>query len=372
MTAVAPKANLSANTNQTAVYRRRVAVLFGGRSSEHDVSVLSATNVVKALDPDRYDVFPIFVTKAGQWRMVEPNVDLSLASTAEAAPQLCLLPGGHGRLFAVPDNATAFELPPIDVLFPVLHGMHGEDGSIQGLAEVARVPYAGCGILGSAAAIDKDVAKRLLEQAGLPVANSVCIHHAAPAPFGEVVDQLGLPLFVKPSRQGSSVGVNKVTDKESFDAALAEGFKYDRKLLAEQFIRGREIECSVLEHADGEIFVSLPGEIAPSEHHGFYSYEAKYIDENGAALIVPAQLPKDVEGRIRQAAALAFKALGCDGMARVDFFLTADMAFVVNEVNTIPGFTDISMYAKAMAVSGISYPEILDRLIDHAMARAGR
>lgn len=365
-----PKASDSRDRPATA--RRRVAVLFGGRSPEHDVSILSATNVLTALEPERYDVVPIYVTKDGRWTMADPTTDLSSAATAAGATELCLLPGGFGRLIAISDGMPAFELPRIDVLFPVLHGMHGEDGSIQGLAEVARVPLAGCGILGSATAIDKDIAKRLLREAGLPVARSVCIHTGDTPSFDELVNTLGLPIFIKPARQGSSVGVSKVTKAEDFAAALAEGFKYDRKLLAEEFVRGREIECSVLEHADGGIFISLPGGVAPSEGHGFYSYEAKYIDENGAVLRVPAQLPKDVEEEIRQAAGLAFKALGCDGMARVDFFHTADMTFVVNELNTIPGFTDISMYAKAMAASGVRYSEIVDRLIDHALARGSR
>jgi len=269
-----------------------------------------------------------------------------------------------------PSPKTRFELPPVDVLFPVLHGMHGEDGSVQGLAAVARVPLAGCGILGSIAAIDKDIAKRLLKEAGLPVARAMRIEEGEQPSLDEFVEKLGLPLFVKPARQGSSVGVSKVKCKQDFAAALAEGFRHDSKLLAEEFIAGREIEFSILEHADGEIFVSRPGEIAPAEAHGFYSYEAKYIDEDGAALRVPAQLPKDVEDWLRYTAGSAFKALGCDGMARVDFFLTADMSFVINEVKTIPGFTDISMYAKAMAASDVSYPEILDRLIDRALTRS--
>jgi D-alanine-D-alanine ligase len=183
---------------------------------------------------------------------------------------------------------------------------------------------------------------------------------------------LGLPLFLKPARQGSSVGVSKVSTEEDYQAALVEGFRHDSVLLAEEFIRGREIECSVLEDADGGLFVSRPGEIVPAESHGFYSYDAKYVDENGAALKVPAELPEDIEGRIRDAAARAFRAVGCDGMARVDFFLTPDMRFLVNELNTIPGFTDISMYSKAMAASGVGYSEIIDRLVAHGLARAGR
>ena len=273
---------------------------------------------------------------------------------------------------AIPADGGPHELPKIDILFPVLHGLHGEDGAVQGLAEVARVPLAGCGILGSAIALDKDIAKRLLNEAGLPAARSVTIHDGAAPTFAQLQAVLGLPLFVKPARQGSSVGISKVSTERDYAAALAEGFRHDRKLLAEEFIRGREIECAVLEDADGGLFVSRPGEIVPAEAHGFYTYDAKYIDEDGAALKVPADLPPEIETRIREMAARAFRALGCDGMARADFFVTADMRVLVNELNTIPGFTDISMYSKVMVASGVSYPEIIDRLVAHGLARAGR
>ncbi len=253
----------------------------------------------------------------------------------------------------------------------MLHGLHGEDGSVQGLAEVARVPLAGCGILGSATALDKDIAKRLLNEAGLPTARSVTIRPDAAPAFAELEGVLGLPLFLKPARQGSSVGVSKVATEQDYAAALAEGFRHDSKLLAEEFVRGREIECSVLEDAGGGLFVSRPGEIVPAESHGFYSYDAKYIDKDGAVLKVPAELPEETEGSIRAMAARAFRALGCDAMARVDFFMTPDMRLLINELNTIPGFTDISMYSKAMAASGVGYSEIIDRLVAHGLARAG-
>jgi len=275
-------------------------------------------------------------------------------------------------MLAIPTKDAPHDLPDIDMLFPVLHGLYGEDGAVQGLAEVARVPLAGCGILGSAAALDKDVAKRLLKAAGVPVARSVTIEDGAVPSLTVLEDQLGLPLFIKPARQGSSVGVAKVNGSQEFERALAEAFQHDRKLLAEEFVRGREIEFSVLESPEGKLFVSRPGEIVPAESHGFYNYNAKYIDENGAALIVPAELPPEVEAGMRDMAARAFRAVGCDGMARVDFFLTPDMQFLVNEINTIPGFTDISMYSKAMAASGVSYSEIIDRLVEHGLARAGR
>jgi len=353
-----------------ATKRLRIGVLFGGRSAEHDVSVLSATNVMRALEPAKYDAVPIFVSHEGQW-LLSRFEDGALAKPSSGA-ELCLVPGGHGRMLAIPADGPPRELPAIDILFPVLHGLHGEDGAAQGLAEVARVPLAGCGILGSATALDKDVAKRLLNAASLPVARSITILPGATPAFAEIERTLGLPVFVKPARQGSSVGVSKVSDEKGYETALAEGFRHDGKLLAEEFIRGREIECSVLEDMEGGLFVSRPGEIVPAESHGFYSYDAKYIDEDGAALKVPAELPEKIEGEIREAAAKAFRALGCDAMARVDFFVRPDMTFLINELNTIPGFTDISMYAKAMAASGVSYPEVIDRLVAHGLARAAR
>lgn len=350
--------------------RLRIAVLFGGRSAEHDVSVLSATNVMRALDPARYDAVPIFVTREGRW-LLSSYEDGTLEKPASGS-EVSLLAGGKGRALAIPENGTPRELDRIDVLFPVLHGLHGEDGAVQGLAQVARVPLAGCGIIGSANALDKDIAKRLFNEAGVPAARSVTILPDAAPSFADLQASLGLPLFIKPARQGSSVGVSKVTSEQDYETALAEGFRHDTKLLAEEFIDGREVECSVLEAPDGSLFVSRTGEIVPAESHGFYTYDAKYIDADGAAIKVPADLPAGVEDEIRTLAAKAFRALGCDGMARADFFVTADRRILVNELNTIPGFTDISMYSKAMAASGVSYPEIIDRLVAHAFARADR
>ena len=237
--------------------RLRIGVLFGGRCAEHEVSLLSAANVMAALDPVKYDAVPIFVTREGQW-LLSRFEDGALA-TPPAGTQLCLVPGGHGRMLAIPAGAAPHDLPAIDILFPVLHGLHGEDGAVQGLAEVARVPLAGCGILGSATALDKDIAKRLLNAAGVPVARSVTISEGAAPSLAVLEEKLGLPLFIKPARQGSSVGVAKVNASQEFDRALAEAFQHDRKLLAEEFIRGREIEFSVLESPSGELFVSRPG-----------------------------------------------------------------------------------------------------------------
>lgn len=349
--------------------RLRVALLFGGRSAEHEVSVMSATNVVRALEPSRYDAVPVYVTREGRWLL--SHFEGGVLDRPERGSELCLVPGGGGQAVVLSADGVHAGFPRIDILFPVLHGLHGEDGAVQGLAEVARVPLVGCGILGSANALDKDITKRLLSEAGLPVARSMTVLPGVAPTFDELRASLGLPFFIKPARQGSSVGVGKVATEHEYEAALAEAFRHDGKLLVEQFIKGREIEFSVLEDADGGLLVSRPGEIVPAESHGFYSYDAKYVDEAGAALQVPAELPENIEAVLRDAAAKAFRAVGCDAMARVDFFVMDDMRFVVNELNTIPGFTDISMYAKAMAASGVSYPEVIDRLVAHGLARSG-
>ncbi|MDK4705176.1 D-alanine--D-alanine ligase [Rhizobium sp. CNPSo 4062] len=347
----------------------RVAVLFGGQSSEHEVSVMSARNVVKAIDGSRYEIVPILIDRGGRWLLVEEKGGALPEPIAYEGRQVCLVPGGKGRLLAL-EGTSARELPAVDVLFPVLHGLNGEDGSIQGLAQIVGLPLVGCGILGSANAIDKDMAKRLLREAGLPVARSLTLTRGDKPDFDEIAATLGSPIFVKPTRQGSSVGVSKAQDAAAFETALAEAFRHDRKVLVEEFVRAREIEYAVLEQPDGTLFVSLPGEIATSATHGFYSYEAKYLDQNGAVVTVPADIPAEAAKALKRMAADGFRALGCEGLARVDFFLRPDGSAVINEINTMPGFTNISMYPKAMDASGISYPELISRLIEHGLARA--
>ncbi len=348
----------------------RVAVLFGGQSAEHDVSILSARNVVKAIDAAKYEVIPILIDRTGEWLLIELLDGALPAPVAYVGTKVCLLPGGRGRLLAFEGSAVSRQLPAIDILFPVLHGLHGEDGSVQGLAQIAGVPLVGCGILGSATAIDKDMAKRLLREAGLPVARSITVRPGKHPVFDDVTKALGSPLFVKPARQGSSVGVSKTRTAGEFHDALAEAFRFDTKVLVEEFVQAREIECAVLENPDGTIVVSVPGEIVTGEGHGFYTYEAKYLDEKGATINIPAVLPEQTARQLQDLARQAFIALGCEGLARVDFFLRPDMTAVVNEINTMPGFTDISMYPKAMAATGTSYPELIDRLIEHGLARA--
>lgn len=347
----------------------RVAVLFGGQSSEHDVSIMSARNVIRAIDAGTYEVVPILIDRAGRWLLVEAKDGVLAEPVAYEGAEVCLLPGAKGRLLAL-EGAGAREMPAIDALFPVLHGLYGEDGSIQGLAQMVGIPLVGCGILGSANAIDKDMAKRLLREAGLPVARSVTVVRGEAPSFDAIVSALGSPVFVKPTCQGSSVGVSKAHDAGEFESALAEAFRHDRKVLVEEFVRAREIECAVLEQPDGTLFVSVPGEIAAAETHGFYSYDAKYIDQDGAVITIPADISAETAETLRRMAADGFRALGCEGLARVDFFVRPDFSFVINEINTMPGFTNISMYPKAMGASGISYPELVGRLIEHGLARA--
>lgn len=344
----------------------RVGVLYGGRSAEHDVSVLSAKNVFAAIDRSRFEVLPIAVSKSGQWLLVESGTEGG--PVPENGGRVALLPGGKGELV----RQTGEPLQ-IDVLFPVLHGPFGEDGSVQGYAEVADVAYVGCGVFGSAAAMDKAMAKRLLASAGIAVARSRQINRGDAVSFEELASELGKTIFLKPASQGSSFGVSRVGGNGStFTSALNEALRYDDVVLAEEFMDGREIECAVLENPDGSLIVSDPGEIVTAGHHDFYSYEAKYLDADGALVKAPADVPQDVRDRARRMAADAFRALGCAGMARVDFFLKTDGALVVNEVNTIPGFTNISMYAKALAANGIAYRDVISILIDTALARYER
>jgi D-alanine-D-alanine ligase len=333
---------------------------------------MSAGNVFRALDPARYDVLPIGVTRSGTWLLCSTEGGKFPTAVPVSGPRVALIPGGSGRLAILPetDGASPDLTRAVDVLFPVLHGPFGEDGTVQGLAEIAGVAYVGSGVLGSAAAMDKDVAKRLMRDGGLPIARFVSFSHGDAPDYEAVVAELGRPVFVKPARLGSSVGISKAGTREEFAEAIAEAFRHDRKILVEEFVRGREIECGVLEGEDGSLTASLPGEIVPSNRHGFYTYEAKYLDEQGAAVKVPADLSRDVSDKVRKLAVEAFRALGCEGLARIDFFLREDGKLVVNEVNTLPGFTNISMYPKVFEAMGVSYAELVDRLIRHALARA--
>jgi D-alanine-D-alanine ligase len=354
--------------------KKRVGILFGGKSVEHEVSLQSARNVYEAVDPAKFDVTLIGIDKAGQWHVCDaallgaatsPSAELAAGAAGES---LALVPGETEH--ALVETGSQRGLPRLDVVFPVLHGTYGEDGTVQGLLKLANVPFVGAGVLGSAVGMDKDVAKRILRDAGIPVARSITLttRTATGATFAGLAEKLGAPFFVKPANSGSSVGVSKVRDAAGWAAARTEALRYDRKLLAEEFIRGREIEVAVLGNDDPQ--ASVPGEIIPQ--HDFYSYEAKYLDENGALLRIPADLPPDVSARVRQLAVDTFAALECAGMARVDFFVCADGRICVNEINTIPGFTKISMYPKLWEATGVPYRQLIERLLDLAIERHQR
>ncbi|HLZ06823.1 MAG TPA: D-alanine--D-alanine ligase family protein [Bradyrhizobium sp.] len=362
----------------TAPSKITVGLLFGGRSAEHEVSRASAANVLRALDPNKYDVVLIALAKDGRWLMCDAGNGWKTGAAALTIPEdgtpLALLPGGKGQVLQfVAGQQNARAAPRIDVMFPVLHGPHGEDGTVQGALELADVPYVGSSVMGSAAAMDKDVAKRLARDAGLPIVPFVTSSAHAPVDYATAVRAVGsTDLFVKPANLGSSVGISRAGTAEDFAKSCALAFRYDRKILVERCIdRAREIECSVLEDDKGSVRASPLGEIVPADRHGFYSYEAKYTDSNGAKLVIPADVSPEQRGRIQELAIQTFRVLGCEGMARVDFFLRGEAIFV-NEANTLPGFTSISMYPKLWEASGLLQSDLIDILIAHALSRHAR
>jgi D-alanine-D-alanine ligase len=373
--------------------KRRVIILFGGRSAEHEVSLLSARNVYLALDRARFEPLLIGIDKQGRWR-AEPTesllgatgdprvLKLAAAAREVAVPVRPEIPGEAGPAAAgsasgalAPARADEGPLSILgreDVVFPVLHGTYGEDGTVQGLLELADVAYVGSGHLGSGIGMDKDVSKRLLLAAGIPVVPFRLITagdlRRDPEGAARRAAELGFPLFVKPANAGSSVGVSKVKDPVALLPALRAALGYDVKALAEQAVDAREIECAVLGNDDPQ--ASVPGEIVVTHPDGFYSYDAKYVDENGAAIRIPADLPPETAQRVRELSIATFRALELSGMARVDFFLDRKTgALAVNEVNTIPGFTAISMYPKLWEASGIPPQQLVSKLIDLALER---
>ncbi len=350
----------------------RIGVLFGGQSAEHEISIKSAKSVIEHLDPMKYDVFPIGIDKKGSWHFLSSHQFLLslkknyLPTFKKNDPHFPLL------VQKIPAREIFFSpctlKTSLDVIFPVLHGPFGEDGTVQGLIELANLPYVGANLLSSAMCMDKGIMKAILRGRGLPSPHHLTLHHLDPIDEKGIIAEFSLPLFVKPAQLGSSVGISKVHTEKGLLPAIREAFKYDERILIEEYIDGREIECSVLGNEDIE--VSLPGEIIPM--HGFYSYEAKYLDENGARFVLPAKLSAAKIKEVQFLAKKAFKALRCEGMARVDFFLKKDGTLLINELNTIPGFTPISLYPKLWEVSGIPYPQLLDRLIELAMIRFER
>lgn len=360
--------------------KQRVLVIYGGRSGEHEVSLHSAASVVRNLDRDRFEIRAIGIDKEGLWHSIDPSLIEASLKNPELplpvdSPQVVLPPGSDSHQVELVGVGNSARISNVDVVFPVMHGPLCEDGSIQGLFELAGVAYVGAGVLGSAVGMDKDVAKRLVLQAGLPTGPYLCYRQFEWARdrekiLAEVTEKLPYPVFVKPANLGSSVGITKVANAAALAAAVDLAFRYDRKVLIEQGIDGREIEVSVLENiqADQGPLTSVAGEITPT--HDFYSYEAKYLDEKGASLHIPAKISDEQMREVRRLAAEIFTVLECEGMARIDFFLERNTGrFYFNEINTLPGFTTISMYPKLWEASGISYSELLSRLIDLAIRR---
>ena len=353
--------------------RIRVAVVYGGRSSEHGISVVSAGSVIAALDPDKYDVVPVGITPAGAWVLTDADPQ-QMQISGRGVPQV---DGGVAVVLAPDPTAKAtFMLEPgarlralesVDVVFPVLHGRFGEDGTIQGLLEMAGVPYVGPGVFASAAAMDKEFTKKLLHAEGLDVGQYRVIRRRDEA-MSLDLQELGLPVFVKPARAGSSVGITKVTDWADLAHAVTIAFEHDTKVLVEAAVAGREIECGVIEDESGRPVASVPAEIRLVRGHDWYDFEAKYLDD-ACEFDVPARLSQTMTTQVQEAACRAFTALDCAGLSRVDFFVTAADRVIVNEVNTLPGFTPISMFPRMWAASGVPYPELVDRLIASALRR---
>jgi D-alanine-D-alanine ligase len=329
--------------------RIRVAVLLGGKSSEHEISLASARSVLEALDPERYEPVTVEIGRDGRWEL----------GTGEAD-------GGVAETLPVPTAKVPATLGEVDVVFPVLHGPFGEDGTVQGLLELAGVPYVGAGVLGSALAMDKDVFKAVMRDRGVPVTRNITLRRGQ-----EPESPFGYPVFVKPARLGSSVGISKVSSEDELPAAVELAFRHDEKVLVEEFVDGVEVECGVL--GNDQPIASLPGEIVSHGFNGadWYDYSAKY-EEGGMDLVIPPRLPQETVERVQELAVRAFVGGECEGMARVDFFVRPDGEVLLNELNTIPGFTATSVYAKLFEASGIPYPELVDRLVQLAIERHER
>lgn len=353
--------------------------MFGGRSNEHAISCVSAGSILRNLDPQRFEVIAIGITPQGSWVLTDGNPD-ALAITNRQLPAvssesgtLLALPADPqwgGRLVSLPPGAGEV-LASVDVVFPVLHGPYGEDGTIQGLLELAGVPYVGAGVLASAAGMDKEFTKKLLTADGLPVGPHAVLRPSRPALSLDECERLGLPAYVKPARGGSSIGVSRVSSWDELPAAVAEARRHDPKVIVEAAVNGRELECGVLEFPDGTVQASTLGEIRVAGVRGredaFYDFATKYLDD-AAELDVPAKVDDDVADAVRDLAIRAFHAIDCQGLARVDFFLTEEGP-VINEINTMPGFTTISMYPRMWAASGVDYPTLLGTMVETALAR---
>jgi D-alanine-D-alanine ligase len=359
--------------------RIRVAVVFGGRSNEHSVSCVSAGSVLRNLDPDLYEAVPIGITVDGSWVLAHSDPEqlamagreLPVVDSTGSSLVLTADPTRSGALVALDEGEFGEVLSSVDVVFPVLHGANGEDGTIQGLLELAGIPYVGPGVLASAAGMDKEFTKKLLAAEGLPVGFQVVLRPGTATLTDEQKDSLGLPVFVKPARGGSSIGISRVTDWPAFDAAVAKARAHDPKVIVESAVVGREVECGVLEFPDGDVRASVIAEIrmpdSSANHEAFYDFDTKYLDDV-CEFDVPAKLDDDVSDEIRDLAVRAFRALDCQGLSRVDFFVTENGP-VINEINTMPGFTTISMYPRMWEAAGIDNRELVSTLIRTALAR---
>ncbi|MFD2627309.1 D-alanine--D-alanine ligase [Oceanobacillus kapialis] len=351
--------------------KKKVGIIFGGKSAEHEVSLQSAKNIADAMNKELYEVVLIGIDKQGNWHLNDASSYLlneenpKLIELNKSNESVAIVPGKDMEQLVKAGDATPLE--QLDVIFPIVHGTLGEDGSLQGMLKLANLPYVGPNVLSSAICMDKAIAKIVLKDAGVEVAKGFSFTRAAKASisFEKIAENIGTPLFIKPANQGSSVGVTKASTEEEFLAGVEAAFQYDHKIIVEEMIHGREIECAVLGNYSPK--ASELGEILPQSD--FYSYESKYIDENGAELSIPAKLDDEMATKIKATAIDAFKALQCEGLARVDFFLTQEGKIIVNEVNTLPGFTKISMYPKLWEVSGLAYPELISALIDLAIER---
>jgi len=349
-----------------------VGLIYGGRSGEHEVSLQSAKSIYEALDKNKYNVYLIGIDKQGHWLLGNPanyllNSENPKLIALNKSTAKSITPVSKAEKSEIISVETGQDLGRVDVFFPIIHGTFGEDGTLQGMLEMLNVAYVGAGVTGSALGMDKDVQKRLLKQANINTADFMTIkkNDFNKSTVKEILKKFVLPVFVKPANLGSSVGISKAHNEKELIASIDDAFKYDTKILIEEYIKGREIECSVL--GNDRPIASVPGEVIP--HHEFYSYEAKYIDEKGAGLKIPADLPEPLVKEIQNIAIKTFITLDCAGFARVDFFLTPENKVYINEINTIPGFTKISMFPKLFGATGIPYGELLDRLINLAFEK---
>lgn len=348
--------------------KKKIAIVFGGKSAEHEVSMNSARNICNALDKSTFDIVYLGVSKQGSWYQF-PNADVFKNFKALNDPEmqeadLVTLISYHGKPFIY--SFKTHEKRAIDCAFPIIHGTMGEDGTLQGLFRMINLPFVGCGVLSASVGMDKEYMKRLMTEAGITNSVYVVLKKTEINDYDQIVNQLGSPFFIKPANAGSSVGVHKIKSVDDFGPKLKDAFQYDHKVIAEEFIDGKEVECSVM-GLNTDPKASLPGELIIK--HEFYSYEAKYLDADGAEIVIPAKLA-DTETKSLQAMAIkTFKSLNCDGLARVDFFIRKDGKIFVNEINTLPGFTQISMYPKMWEASGLKYSDLITELIQLAFQK---